>query len=243
MSLSNEAIHQSNEGRLGRPLLLSDRNIRLALAIAASLALHASLITSGPAPAFVDQRGKPDKHVAEWTNSGRRSQAHVFTAVIADDSPPKEGLASNGQVVAEVPVETAAAGSTGPESGLTGTRIVNDATSVAPGPLSAKYFSTRDLDQRPEPLQQIDPEFPLTVDPGVRGSVVVRLLLDSAGQVEKVIPLRSNPPGLFDEAVIKAFADARYTPGKIGKNAVKVQLVIEVEFESPPFRQGGDKLP
>ena len=223
--------------------MLSDRHIRLALAIAVSLALHASLITSGPAPAFLGLRGQPLSHVANWKISASRNQAHVFSAVIADESPRSDVLPGNRQVVAAGTVEAMAPGATGPESGLTGTRIANDSISVAPGPLSERYFSSRELDQRPEPLQQIDPEFPLTVDPGVRGSVVVRLLLDTAGQVEKVIPLRANPPGLFDEAVIKAFADARYTPGKIGNKAVKVQLVIEVEFESPPFRQGSDKLP
>lgn len=243
MSLSNEANNESNKGRPGRPLLLSDRNIRLALATAVSLALHASLITSGPAPAFVDLIGKPVSQVVDWTNSARPNPGHVFSAVITDDSTPKDALASAQQAAADVPIGPVVAGSPSAEASASGTRIVNDPSSVSPGPLSARYFSSRELDQRPEPLQQIDPEFPLTVDPGVRGSVVIRLLLDAAGKVEKVIPLRSSPPGLFDEAVIKAFADARYTPGKIGRNAVKVQLVIEVEFESPPFRQGAEKLP
>jgi TonB family protein len=91
------------------------------------------------------------------------------------------------------------------------------------------------LDERPRPKSQVEPEFPLVVDPGVVGVVIARLFIDDEGRVERVVVEKATPTGLFEEAVHKAFADARYTPGMRKGRPVAAQLRIEIEFRSNPL--------
>lgn len=104
-------------------------------------------------------------------------------------------------------------------------------------PLPAqRYYRVNELDIKPQIRVSVDPEFPLTVNPGTRGTVVLLLFLDQEGQVEAVKSIRSTPPGIFDEAAIQAFRQARYTPGIREGKPVNVQLAIEVEFESSSLK-------
>jgi TonB family protein len=103
-------------------------------------------------------------------------------------------------------------------------------------PLGTRYYRLSELDERPRPKSQIEPEFPLTVDPGVVGAVVARLFLSTEGTVEDIQIEASTPTGLFDDAVLKAFRDASYSPGKKKGIAVRSQIRIEIEFRSTPLK-------
>ena len=98
------------------------------------------------------------------------------------------------------------------------------------------YYRPDELDKRPEITKQIEPEFPLTVNPGVRGSVIAKLFIGDNGVVEQVAILSSQPYGFFETAVIQAFDGARYTPGMRGGKPVRSQLTLAIEFfsEIPP---------
>ena len=95
-----------------------------------------------------------------------------------------------------------------------------------------RYYRMSELDVRPLASVQVEPDFPLAVNPGIKGVVIARLLVSRSGQVEKVLPLRATPAGLFEDAVVNAFTGARYTPGIRGGQAVPVQIDIEIEFSS-----------
>ena len=99
-----------------------------------------------------------------------------------------------------------------------------------------RYYRMSELDVRPLALVQVAPDFPLAVNPGIKGVVVARLLVSRSGEVEKVLPLRATPAGLFEDAVVNAFTGARYTPGMRGGQAVPVQIDIEIEFSSEILR-------
>jgi Gram-negative bacterial TonB protein C-terminal len=213
---------------------------RLAIALAGSLASHWFLLTAGVVPAITESRTSlGETYSGALFASGQRSP-HFFTAVIVSSVP---GIKSGNDRPSSPPdvrmVLDALGGAIGEgkQPGVPKANLAGEETGPVPSALSMRYFTSRELDSRPEPLQQIDPEFPLTVDPGVRGSVVVRLLLGTDGKVEKVIPIRSEPEGVFVDAVVKAFADARYTPGMIRGKPVKVQMVLEVEFENMSFNK------
>lgn len=101
---------------------------------------------------------------------------------------------------------------------------------------AARYYTTRELDGTPGPLAQIEPQYPESAARRhLGGRVVVRLFIDEAGSVERVVTLRADPPGHFEEAVGKAFRAARFTPGIKNGRPVKAQLTLAVSFDAPPL--------
>jgi len=213
---------------------------RLAIALAGSLASHWFLLTAGVVPTITESRVKLGEMDSGSLFASAQRPPHFFTAVIVSSATGIEAgtdRSSNPSEGRTVMAALDGAVGEGKQPGVPKANLAGDETGPVPSALSLRYYSSRELDSRPEPLQQIDPEFPLTVDPGVRGSVVVRLLLDTDGKVEKVIPIRSEPEGIFVDAVVKAFANARYTPGMIRGKPVKVQMVLEVEFENMSFNK------
>jgi TonB family protein len=64
--------------------------------------------------------------------------------------------------------------------------------------------------------------------------VVLRLLINEAGAVDEAVAVQSDPPGVFDEAAVDAFASARFTPGRKDGNAVRSALRIELQFGEGP---------
>jgi len=104
----------------------------------------------------------------------------------------------------------------------------------APAEQQAQYFLARELDARPVPLAPIEPAYPNDAYlRDVPGLVVVRLHINETGVVEKAVVLRANPPGYFEEAVQSAFMKALFSPGLRGGRPVKVQMTVEVRYDSP----------
>ncbi len=97
------------------------------------------------------------------------------------------------------------------------------------------YYTTRELDVRPGMAMHVEPEYPeRAVWRNLSGTVVLRLYISEAGTVDKVDIVRADPPGYFEAAAEKAFRAARFTPGKKDGRPVRVQMLIEVAFETPP---------
>jgi TonB family protein len=100
---------------------------------------------------------------------------------------------------------------------------------------ASRYYTSRELDGIPGPLAQIDPEYPESAARRhLGGKVVVRLFIDEAGRVERVLTLRADPPGYFENSVQRAFGAARFTPGIRNGRPVKSQLTLAVSFDTPP---------
>ncbi len=102
-------------------------------------------------------------------------------------------------------------------------------------PLPAQHFyTTKELDVRPGILVRVEPEYPeKAARRFLSGRVVARLLIDARGEVEKVEIVEAEPPGYFEESAVKAFQAARFTPGMKGGRPVAVQLLLEINFDSP----------
>lgn len=113
--------------------------------------------------------------------------------------------------------------------------------------VSQKYHRPSELDEKPQIKTRTEPEFPLHVNPGTRGMVVLHVYIDRAGLVEKVEVARSQPRGVFDDAATSAFRKAAYTPGKRAGRAVKSRLTVQVDFQSekpplpPPAKPAGKR--
>lgn len=93
----------------------------------------------------------------------------------------------------------------------------------------AGYLAGPQLDSKPGLLSEIDIEYPASAG-SQSGRVVLQLLIDELGYVRETIVSHAVPPGFFEQAAIKAFSRARFSPGMSSGRAVKSQLKIEIDF-------------
>ena len=103
------------------------------------------------------------------------------------------------------------------------------------------YYTANQLDQRPQIKLHIEPVFP----PGAAvssGRVVLRLYISEQGEVEKMVVVSAEPPGLFEKSALDAFAAARYTPGMKNGGPVPSLIALEVLFGAPVPGSAGPRL-
>ncbi len=109
------------------------------------------------------------------------------------------------------------------------------ATGVPSGPTGdefAGYLSRRELTQPAEPTGLIDFPFPEEVQGTVNLRVQVSVFVDETGAVRHV---RIDTPDVhpaFEQAIRDSLQSARFTPGKVGSEAVRSRLRLEVEFSN-----------
>ena len=109
---------------------------------------------------------------------------------------------------------------------------------VAPAglPPAPSYREAKGLEPPPALRQYIEPLYPEAA--GLQeGSVVLRLLISSSGDVDDAAVVRSTPRGLFDQAALTAWRQAKFTPGYFLGIAVQSQITIQVDFT--PINRGG----
>jgi len=92
------------------------------------------------------------------------------------------------------------------------------------------YWPPRQLEVRPQVKTHVMPEYPKELPAGVRGRVVLDLFVSAAGEVDRVVVVRAEPKGRFEDSAVKAFRAARFTPGRHKGAAVPSRLRIEVSF-------------
>ncbi len=93
----------------------------------------------------------------------------------------------------------------------------------------AGYLAGPQLDSKPGLLSEIHIEYPESAG-SQTGHVVLQLFIDELGYVRETIVSQAIPPGFFEQAAIKAFSRARFSPGMSSGRAVKSQLKIEIDF-------------
>jgi TonB family protein len=103
---------------------------------------------------------------------------------------------------------------------------------VVNAPLAGWYFSRAELTVPPvlqdAPRLQF-PDGPSGAAAG-RGRVLLRVFLGVGGAVEGIEVLSSDPPSVFDEAAVAAFANLRFRPGEIEGVAVTSQTALRGLF-------------
>lgn len=92
------------------------------------------------------------------------------------------------------------------------------------------YWPVERLDVRPQIKTHVMPEYPADLPAGVRGRVVLELRISADGALDRVSVARAEPRGRFEQATLKAFSAARFTPGMRKGKAVPSLLRIEVTF-------------
>ncbi len=107
----------------------------------------------------------------------------------------------------------------------------------AKGPLfGPSYLQLKEVDRRPAPITRIEPVYPPEAGQA-EGRVVVRLLINEDGGIDKIEIVSADPPGLFEQATMDAFGSARYQPALKSNVRVKSQITFEIRFlreDAPP---------
>lgn len=94
------------------------------------------------------------------------------------------------------------------------------------------YYSARELDTQPRALHDIVPDYPAAADrERLSGKVRLQLRLEADGRISDIAIISSTPPGVFDEATIDAFREARFAPARRDDRPVRAQLLIEVVYD------------
>lgn len=80
----------------------------------------------------------------------------------------------------------------------------------------------------------VAPEYPdRALNDRVSGSVTVQYVVDKKGYTQDVQVVQSDPPGVFDRAVIEAIRRWRYRPAKYNGQPVEVPVRTRIRFELP----------
>jgi len=84
------------------------------------------------------------------------------------------------------------------------------------------------------PLVRIDPDYPPRArQRGIEGWVEVEFTITPLGTVEDPKILRANPPGVFEQATLRAVRRWRYNPRIEGGKAVSRKERTRLKFELP----------
>ena len=216
-------------------------------AIAAAIALHAAALILRPgvsggrlsasATSFLAVRILPASPDSAVPDSAAQTKADSVPAPsVAPAQERRESLRP--KPMARAVAEADSLRERKEEHPARSSRARADAAASASDALAAApdYAFGAQLDPGPRPLDEIDPEYPDTVR--LRsGTVVLRLLISDTGHVDQAAVVRADPPGVFEQAAIEAFARARFAPAMAAGRPVKSQIRIEVEFM--PINRGG----
>jgi protein TonB len=85
------------------------------------------------------------------------------------------------------------------------------------------------VSEKPRKIKSVAPVYPdLAQKAGVTGQVVVKVLIDKKGNIEKAEILKSVP--MLDEAALAAAWQLKFTPGKQRDRFVKVWMAVPFNF-------------
>ena len=87
------------------------------------------------------------------------------------------------------------------------------------------------VDQKPSILRRVTPEYPAKAkNSRVVGTVVVRIVIDTAGLPDECAIHSASPPEYFEEAAIDAARRTRFLPGRIKGRPVKTLVLLPFAF-------------
>jgi protein TonB len=94
-----------------------------------------------------------------------------------------------------------------------------------------QIFAPSDLDVRPRLSRQKSPQYPLQARRrGLSGYVKIQFDVLPDGEVRRLRILESEPPGVFDRAVLDAVKTWEYQPGEVLGDRVRTRMVEKIVF-------------
>lgn len=186
---------------------------RILLAVAASAALHAlvvNLVTIASPPA-------PATSVA--TGGGLEVRLAAETGPVAALVRPDTPAPPDNAVRTPLPPLTLP--------------LIPPPPALVPLAEAQLYYPALELDERAQPVTDIDIAPPQGKGADYVGVVRLELHIDRDGTVEDVTVVDSSVPQEFQDAAAAAFRAARFTPARKDGQAVKSRKIIEVTYGPP----------
>jgi len=210
-------VSGANRLRIAVSGLAADRLDRFAVALTASVLMHA-LVLSWPVP--LSSGGDP--------GGGKLSLPALRVSInLVDEARASPAHADRPEASPAAPV---------PLSATPETR-----TDASPGekgiaaalPLHGYYPADR-LSRMPAAISMFDILPPSGGDSGAGGKLTLRIWISAKGGIDKLQVLSSSLPADYAEAALAAFGKMRFRPGEIG--GVPVQAWADVVIEYADFR-------
>lgn len=94
------------------------------------------------------------------------------------------------------------------------------------------YYASREVDVRAEPLNEAPLVYPLVPFRNkVPGYVRLNIFVNEHGDIDRINILEASPPGLFEDAALKAVNELRFSPALKNGIPVKNRKTIEIRFD------------
>lgn len=104
--------------------------------------------------------------------------------------------------------------------------------SIPTGELGGVGFNMDEVDEVPQALRHVPPEYPYTAKRNrIEGEVVVRMLVTSQGLPVNLSIHSSTPAGVFDKAALNAAKRWKFRPGHYHGQAVDTWVLLPFNFE------------
>lgn len=109
--------------------------------------------------------------------------------------------------------------------------IVDHALPSLPMAIDPTWYAARQLDLPPRPRHPVQVDYPPDARAhGLAGVVKLRLKIDEFGSLQEAVIEESDPPGVFDAAVLDAYRAAVFVPGKVDQRPVRAEIEVRVVF-------------
>ena len=94
------------------------------------------------------------------------------------------------------------------------------------------FYDQGEVDQMPMAIFKMKPIYPYRARRlNITGKVDVKFLVGENGYVSNVKILKSTPPGIFDDSVLKALPSWRFSPGEVRGHAVSTWVITTIQFD------------
>lgn len=199
---------------------------RLLVAIAISSALHGALLVSTRNAAGVTGGTARDAMVV-------RARLAAAPAVVANPVLTAPPGAPERTSMPAIPAQMRPIQRADPTHAQLPPRDAGDGVDVITARAAnggAYYYAATELDERAQPINDIDPPYPPHAH-GAHGYLILQLLINEMGYVDRVNIMVSDPEGVFDDAATSAFGSAKFRPAYLLGRAVKSEMLVEVKFD------------
>jgi len=103
---------------------------------------------------------------------------------------------------------------------------------VAPPAAFKDFYEQGEVDRMPMTIFKMKPMYPYRARRlNITGKVDVKFLVGEKGYVSNVKILKSTPPGIFDDSVLKALPSWRFSPGEVRGHAVSTWVITTIQFD------------
>jgi periplasmic protein TonB len=98
--------------------------------------------------------------------------------------------------------------------------------------IDTTWYVARQVDNQPKAIGVIEPAYPEDAKRrNMEGTLKLMLKIDDLGRVQSAEVVEATPPGVFDDAALAAFRNAKFQPAMKEGRPVRYQAYFRVDFK------------